>query len=221
MTCSRRSASAAGDIGAWSSRPLMSGASEKYDSTAPYPGEEQLLRVVATQAAGVHLALQELGAAVEQRLEQRRELTLEHRAAFERFAAREANEVGVLLEERERGPQHLLDLTPTLAWPAGRLLDEIGPVGEGVDQHLAVERVLRREVVQQARPADPDLVRDVVQARSREAAFGEAGTGDGEDVLLRGRSRRREHHGCRLCVRLAAASRTVGPAGSYLPVCRE
>ena len=43
----------------------------------------------------------------------------------------------------------------------------------------------------------------------------------GEDLLPRGRTRRREHHGCRLCPPVAGAVRRHWCAGSYLPVCRE
>ena len=69
-----------------------------------------------------------------------------------------------------------------------RLVDELDPVGERVEQHRAVQRFLRREVVQQARAADADLVGDLVEARAGVAVLGEAAARDLEDQLLRGRS---------------------------------
>ena len=90
-------------------------------------GEQQLAGVVAAQPAGVHLAFEERGAAVEQRAEQHRELFAEDRAALERLPAHEAHEVGVLLEEAERGAQHALDLRPTFARAFDRVVDERRP----------------------------------------------------------------------------------------------
>ena len=152
-------------------------------------GEQELARVVATQPARVHLALEERGAAIEQRAQQHRELLAQDRSALERLPAHEAHEVGTLLEEAERGAQHPLDLRPALAGALGRLVDEPDPVGEGVEQHRAVERFLRREVVEQARPPDPDLVGDLGQARAGVAVVGETVARDLEDLFLRGRTR--------------------------------
>ncbi len=80
----------------------------------------------------------------------------------------------MVLEERERGAQHAFDLRPALARSFDRVVDELRPVGERREEHGAVERFLRGEVVQQARPADTDFVGDIVQARAREAVIGEA-----------------------------------------------
>ena len=42
-----------------------------------------------------------------------------------------------------------------------RVAEQVEPVGEGDHDGLAVERVLRREAVQQAGPADPDLTAEL------------------------------------------------------------
>ena len=97
------------------------------------------------------------------------------------------HELGVLFEETERGPQQPFDLGPALAGPDDRVLDEGFPVGERVEEHLAVERVLRGVMVEQARPADPDLVGDLVEARARVPVLCESPLGHPEDDLLRGR----------------------------------
>ena len=107
--------------------------------------------VVAPQPARVHLALEERGAAVEPRAQDHRELVAQDRAALQRFPADEAHEVGALLEEAERGAHDPLDLRPAFARALGRLVDEAEPVGERLEQHRAVQRFFRREVVQQAR----------------------------------------------------------------------
>ena len=106
------------------------------------------------------------------------------RPDVERLASAEPHEVGVGLEERERGAQHPLDLGPALDQVADRVVDDREPVRERLLEHRAVERVLRREVVQQARPADPDLVGDLAQARGRQPVVGEAAPGDVEDQRL-------------------------------------
>ena len=81
-------------------------------------GEQELARVVPAEAAGVHLTLEEVGAAVEERPQQDCELLAEDRSALERFPTNQPHEVGVLLEEAERGAQHALDLRPTFAGPS-------------------------------------------------------------------------------------------------------
>ena len=136
------------------------------------------------QPARVHLALRKLGGAVDERLQARAELLGEQRPDVERLAPGEPHEVGVGLEERERGAQHPLDLGPALDQVADRVVDDREPVRERLLEHRAVERVLGREVVQQARPADPDLVGDLAQARGRQPVLGEAAPGDVEDQRL-------------------------------------
>ena len=117
----------------------------------------------------------------------------------------------MVLEERERGAQHALDLRPALAGAVDRLLDELGPVGERREQHRAVERFLRGEVVQQARAPDADLVGDVVQARARVAVVAEAPQRDLEDEVL---GRRAGTRGQRHLVSLP--TRLYRPVGSTI-----
>ena len=69
-------------------------------------------------------------------------------------------------------------------------------------QHVLVQRFLRREVVQQARPADPDLVGDLGEARGGEAVIGEATAGHLDDQLLGPCPAGRRLHGLhRRCIR--------------------
>ena len=66
------------------------------------------------------------------------ELLGQHRPAVERLPTGEAHELGVLLEEPERGAKDPLDLGPPLALgPGDGVLDEREPVGEGVEQDRA------------------------------------------------------------------------------------
>ena len=90
------------------------------------------------------------------------------RAALERLAPDHADELGVLHEEPEAGGDDVVDLAPS---PSRRrrstaVLDPLGPLGQAALEHLGVQRVLRREVVQQARPADADGLGDVVERRA-------------------------------------------------------
>src|SRR6185312_200713 len=120
----------------------------------------------------------------EQRLEEHVQLFSEDRSAFERGPTHQAYEIGALLEEGERRTQHPLNLGPTLAFATLGFFDERVPTDERLEQHRAIERFLRREVMQQARTADPDLVGDLVEARSRVAVVGEAPGGDLKNVIL-------------------------------------
>ena len=115
MTCSRRCREGIGRHRVVIEQPADQWRVGEVRQHRAVAGQQQLARVVAPQPAGVHLALEEARAAVEQRLEQLGELAVEDGATLERFASREADEVGVLLEEGERGAQHLLDLTPAFA----------------------------------------------------------------------------------------------------------
>ena len=148
------------------------------------PGEEQLRRVEAPEPSGVHLGFEPAAALLEQRTERAAELLGEDRTAVERFPSCEADEVGMLLEELERGSEHALDLGPALLDVEGRLVDELEPPPERVEHHGAVQRVLGGEVVQEALAPDPDLVGDVVEARARGPVGGEAAQRDCEDELL-------------------------------------
>ena len=156
-------------------------------------GEQELARVVATEPPGVHLAFEERGTPFEPRAQDHRELVAQDRSALQRLPAHEPHEVRALLEEPERGAHDPLDLGPALADALGRLVDEPEPVGEGLEQHRSVERFLRREVVEQARPSDPDLLGDLRQARAGVPMVGETMTSDIKDLFLGGldfRSRR-------------------------------
>src|SRR4029079_14336881 len=100
--------------------------------------------------------------------------------------ADEANEVGALLEEPERGAHDALDLRPPFAHALRRLVDEAEPIGERLEEHRAVERFLGREVVEQAGAADADLLGDLRQARAGVPVLREPLSGHLEDVFLGG-----------------------------------
>ena len=230
-TWSRRSSSAAGDNGSSPVRVWISGVSERYDRTAPYAVMTSCRGVVATDAAGLHLRLEEAHCGVEHRLQRRAELLDEHRAAVERFAPRQAHEHRLGLEVAERGAEHVLDLRPPLL-PVDRGAHQRGPLVEALEHHGPVQRVLRREVVQQARPPDPDLVGDLVQARAGVAVLGKAIERDGQDPGLRvplGHfGRRSDHRAGRLraresgdCHRIRVIPPNLPPPASiYRPVGR-
>ena len=107
-----------------SSRPVISWRVGEIRQDGAVAGEQQLARVVPAQPARVHLALEERGTALEPGPQDHRELVAQDRAALQRFPADEANEVGALLEEPERGAHDALDLRPAFAHALGRLVDE-------------------------------------------------------------------------------------------------
>ena len=113
--------------------------------------------------------------------------------ALERLPAGEADEVGALHEEAEGGADDPLHLGPALG-RLGRhgLVHQGEPVVERVEQHRPVERDLRREVVEEARRPDADLVGDVGETGAGEAPVGEALAGHHEDRVP-GAGRRRRH----------------------------
>ena len=171
--------SASGRVGSSPSSAPTSGASDTYDSTAPYP-------VITSRRASQRRMLpasisrsRKPDRPLEQRSEHRRELLDQHRAALEGLPAGEPHEVGALLEEPERGAQHPFHLGPSLTWLDRRgLVHDHEPVVERVEQHRAVQRDLRREVVEEARGADPDVVGDVGQTGAGESVLGEPLSGD-------------------------------------------
>ena len=156
-------------------------------------GDDEPPGVAATDPAGVHLLLEEARPSLEQRPEHGGQLLHEDGTALERLPAGQPDEVGALHEEAECGADHPLHLGPALG-RLGRhgLVHQGEPVVEGVEQHGAVERDLRREVVEEARRPDADLVGDVGQAGARETPLGEPLTGDHQDRVP-GAQRRRRH----------------------------
>ncbi len=183
-TCSRRAWSASGESGSSSSRLAIERCVREVGQRGAVPGEQQLARVVPVQEPRVHLRLEEHHAPVEHRAQDEPELLGEHRPAVERLAPDQAHELGVILEELERGAHDPLDLRPAAGRVRDRVVDERAPVGEVREQDLLVERFLRREVVQEARPLDADLVGDLREAGRREAVIGEPPAGDDDDQLL-------------------------------------
>ena len=107
-------------------------------------------------------------------------------ACGQRLVAHQPHEVGVLEEPPHGLGEHAVDVRPPL-FGGGRvvdgLVDALPPVGERPLEHGLVDRVLRREVVQQARPPDADAGGDVVQRRALVAVLGEAATGFEQDGL--------------------------------------
>ena len=90
------------------------------------------------------------------------------------LAPDQANKVRIGLEELEAGGQNMVDLVPAVGIAARhRRLDPLVPLGQRLFEHLAVHRLLRREVMQQALAADSDLGGDEVERCAIEAAFGE------------------------------------------------
>src|SRR5262249_8119950 len=125
--------------------------------------------------------------AVEERTQRRTEVDAEMAFTVERLASHDAHEVGVLPEEVERHVEHEVDLLPAATIAARGLLDLREPVGERALEHLAVQRLLRREVVQEARASDADTGCDVVEGRPLVALVREAVQRLSEDRLTRRR----------------------------------
>jgi hypothetical protein len=69
---------------------------------------------------------------------------------------------------------HALGLLPTARLADDGDVDERGPVREFGDEHLSVQRLLRGEVVEEARSLDADVVGDLGEAGRSEALIGEA-----------------------------------------------
>ena len=86
----------------------------------------------------------------------------------------DADQLGVGPEELEADLEDRVDQLP----PARRCLEPLPqpqiPVGQGVLHDLAVDRLLRLEVVEEAGPTDPHPGRDVVERRALVALVGEA-----------------------------------------------
>ena len=119
-------------------------------------GEQQLLGIEPAEAAGVHLPLEvpdrPLEAAAAARRRGRRPAGSWRRAPRGARCGRTPGSP----EEPEAGGDHPVDLAPALARVVtlGGDLDPTDPLDEGRVEDLLVDRLLRREVVQDARAAD-------------------------------------------------------------------
>ncbi len=140
----------------------------------PVSGQQQLLRIVLTKVAGRHLALEVAGRIVERGSQDAGQVDAEVGAVVQGLAAHQADVFGIVAEEPEPGDQHGLHLRPATKVDTDCIGESVEPVREQTLEHLAVENLLRREVVQEARPANTDGRRDVVQRGSVVPGFGEA-----------------------------------------------
>ena len=175
--------------------------------------EEQLHGVVPPERAVVHLAVEVADRPLEQRPHRGAEVDAEVAFAVECLPAHDPDELGVLLEEGERHVEHEVDLLPASSIEAHGLLDLQEPVRERPFEHLAVQRFLRGEVVEQARTPDADSRGDVVERRSLVALVGEAAGAPlrGSPHASKARAR------CPACPRHATCARRA----AYLPVGRR
>ncbi|MFM2077395.1 MAG: hypothetical protein RJA49_1285, partial [Actinomycetota bacterium] len=129
---------------------------------------------MATEHTAVHLPLEELDGAVEHRPQHGSEVDAEVGTAVQRLPAHQAHVVRVVGEEPEAGLDDHLHLLPTDLGCRDHHVEALEPVAQQLLEHLAVQRVLGREVVQQARPADADTCGDVVQRRAVVPGLGKA-----------------------------------------------
>jgi N-acetylglucosamine-6-phosphate deacetylase len=180
----------------------------------PISGQQQLLRIVLTKVAGSHLALEVTGCIVERRPENTGQVDAEVGAVVQCLTAHQADVFGVVAEEPEPGDQHRLHLRPATQVDADRIGEAVEPVREETLENLAVENLLRSEVMQQARPADTHGCCDVVQRGSVVAGFGEAMQRFDHDLIPRREMLSSGDH-CAYCTHVpsTAARRILTSAG--------
>ena len=146
-----------------------------------------MLRIVAPEAPGVHLPLEIGRSASEQRLQRNAEFDVPSALFRKRLSTDQANKVWIGLEEFEPSGQNMVDLVPAVSVTARyRRFDSLVPLGQRLLEHLAVHRLLGREVMQQALAPDADLSGDEVERCAVEAAFGEETLRSDDDRILRG-----------------------------------
>ena len=149
----------------------------------PVAGEEELLGVLGAEVPGAHLALEERDGSREERLEHRAELDAEPPAPLQGLPPHQPDELRVLHEEVEAGREHAVYHRPAFARTLRGPLDLGVPVDERDFEDLAVQRFLRREVVEEAGSADADRRCDVVERRALVTVLGEATEGLGQDGI--------------------------------------
>ena len=129
-------------------------------------GEQQLLGIVAPESPGVHLALEIGRSAGENGCSSMPSSTCPVPSSAVR--AGPGNKVRIGLEELEAGGQNMVDLVPAVGIAARHCrLDPLVPLGQRLFENLAVHRLLRREVMQQALAADSDLGDEVERVPSK------------------------------------------------------
>jgi len=177
-------------------------------------GEDELFGVVLAEAAVGDLTLEETHRPLHHGPDGDTELHRHTTAAIERLTAHEAHKLRALGKEMEARRQHAVDLLPAVAGKVGGLVDADEPVRERRFQHLAVEGVLRGEVVQETRAPDADGLGDLVQRSAVVAVLGEALRGGAQDGFPGGTRRIHEDCGVRHFsdpIRgIAPTDRTVG-----------
>ena len=94
-------------------------------------------------------------------------------AAVEGFAPDHPNEIRILLEEPEAGRDDEVNLLPPLHLFGDRTLHPGSPLLEGDPEHLGVDRLLRREMMQETRTTQAHRSGDVVQRRAVVTVVGE------------------------------------------------
>jgi N-acetylglucosamine-6-phosphate deacetylase len=151
-------------------------------------GEEQLRWLLAAEVACVHLPLEEGARALELGAQRSAEVHAQASPTLERLSSDESDEVGVLHEELEARREDVIDERPSVAVRLVHRgdLDPLVPLGERQFEDLAVDGVLRREVVQEARSANAHPGGDVVERGAVEPVVGEASPPLDEDLLASG-----------------------------------
>ncbi len=157
--------------------------------------EDQLLGVVAAEASRVHLFLEEAARSVVIGLQRGAEVEADAvAAALECFGPGQTNDFGVVGEEPEGHGEDPVDLLPAVGRVGDGVVDALEPVDDVALEHLAVQRLFGREMVQEAGATNADPLRDVVQRGAVVPSLGEEVQGLVEDRLSR-RSRSGHRHG--------------------------
>ena len=174
-TCSRRCSSARGSSGSLSSRPPRNGASREVAEQGAVPGEQQLLGVLRggtcrrpSPGRSSRRPGRTSGAA-----RRRGRCRGGRRRRWPRGApgARSPGCRRSTSKPARRTSSTFSQPCCSAATAASRRLE---PVGQQELEHLAVQRLLGREVVQQAGPTDADAGGDVVERRALVAGGREA-----------------------------------------------
>jgi small ligand-binding sensory domain FIST len=149
------------------------------------PGEDELLGIVVTEPACLHLTIEEFSCPRIERLQSLSQAEVEPGRLGQGFPTDQSNKIRVELEEPKTCGNNMVNFFPTITRHLGCGVNTFQPLRYLRFEHVLVERLLGLEMMQQARPTDSHRARNVVQGGAVIPALGKQLERSSNDCLTR------------------------------------